>query len=1295
MSDSHQTKTTLIEELVALRAQVAALTQAEAARDQAQQADADWHHLTLENLSDAVLITDDAGKLIFVSPGAQRIFGYTVPEIEAMGQIADLLGDHLFVPNELAMHGELPNIERVIADKFGANHTLLVTVKQIASPHGTRLYTCRDITAYRATKIAYHQHLEELAAQRTANLTEINAQLRASEERYRMLYEQTPAMLHSIDAQGRLISVSDHWLAVMGYERDAVLGRKSVEFLTAATREYAENVTMPEFYRQGWIKDVNLQFVKKNGEVIDVLLSAIVMPGKQGHERHAMAVLIDVTERKRAEVALRASEARWRNLIETLPQGFGIRDENNISTYTNEAFCRMIGYTSDEIVGRSLYDFIAPGSFAEFEQQMQNQKTGAAPLYELIWVAKDGHHVPTLASPRPILDDQGNYRGSFAVITDITDLKQAQAALAASEARWRNLIETVPQGFGIRDENNISTYVNDAFCAMLGYAREEIIGQNLTRFLVPASIDKQQQQMLVQKTGQKARYELTWQAKDGHLVSTLISSHPIIDDAGHYRGSFAVIADITDFKQTQAALAASETRLKRAEHVAQIGHYEIEIASGNAIWSDETFRIFGRSPAEGAPNVEQYAALLHPDDREPLLSMFEHSITTGALFDLVYRIIRPDGEVRYVHSIGTLGEAPANQGKMFGTIQDITEQRAVQAALRENEDRFRLSFEFSHTGMALVSPTGAFIDVNQRTCDILGYTRDELMALDYTTITHPDDHTRFMASFGQALAGEYDSYTMEKRYLHKDGHVIWGVLSIAIIRDTAGAPMYATAQLVDVTEQHAVQAALRESEERFRQIASTISEVFWMTDLAMNTTLYVSPAYEKIWGRPCDTLYQDSGSWLDAIHPADRDGVVDVLQLHRQGTATKKEYRIIQPDGSIRWVQDRAFPVLNDAGEVYRIAGICEDITARKLAEDALRESEARLEAAQEHARLGNWEIDPTTWTGYWSKQMYELYYRDPATGVPTMDEYLELMHPDDREQFLIATNNKTAAFDHRTNPANGPVRHLSLTVNCIEDHAGEVVKVTGTVLDITTRKQAEQQQLALELEKRRAEILAKLVQDIKHEVGTSLTVIYSNLHLIKRQVAGLADNPKLAMLEKHIQYIEQLIDRMLMMARLDTISNLSMEQLDINRLAEITQRHFRVIVEENNLTLTLDLAADLPTIQADPHLIIQALQRIIENAVRYTPGPGTITLKTLTHDDEVLIEVRDTGIGINAADLPHIFERFYRVDQARSTRGAGLGLSIAQRIAEAHHGRIEVESEPGIGSTFRLYLPVTAPTLN
>ncbi len=1168
MSDSHHTKAALIEELAALRAQVAELTQAAAARDQARQTNTEWSHLALEYLSDAVLVTDDAGKPIFACPNAHLIFGYTAPEIEALGQINDLLGDHLFDPDELATHGELPNIECVIEDKFGANHTLLVTVKQIANHHGTRLYACRDITTYRQSETDQRQPCEEVTEQRTANLTAVNAQLRASEERYRLLYEQTPAMLHSIDAQGRLISVSDHWLAVLGYERDEVLGRKSVEFLTAASRKYAINVAMPEFYRRGWTKDIDFQFIKKNGEVIDVLLSAIVVPGTKDRERHALVVLIDVTEQNRVEAALRASEARWRNLI-----------------------------------------------------------------------------------------------------------------------------ETVPQGFGIRDENNISTYVNDAFCAMLGYAREEIIGQNLTRFLVPASIDKQQQQMLVQKTGQKARYELTWVAKDGHRVSTLISSHPIIDDAGDYRGSFAVIADITDFKQTQAALAASETRLKRAEHVAQIGHYEIDIASGSALWSDETFRIFGRSPAGGAPTVEAYTTLLHPDDRDAMFAMFEDTITTGTLFDLVYRIIRPNGEVRYVHSIGTRGDTPANQGKLFGTIQDITEQHAVQAALRENEERFRLSFEFSHTGMALVSPTGAFIDVNQRTCDILGYTRDELLAIDSMTITYPDDRPRSAAHFIEALGGEYDSYTMEKRYLHKDGHVIWGVLSIAIIRDAAGAPMYATAQLVDMTKQHAAQAALRESEERFRQIASTISEVFWMTDVATYTALYVSPAYEKIWGRSCETWYQDSRSWLDTIHPDDRHIVIEAIQNHRQGIATKNEYRIIQPDGSIRWIQDRAFPVLNDAGEVYRVAGICEDITARKLAEDALRESEARLEAAQERAMLGSWEINLATWTGYWSKQMYELYYRDPATGAPTMEEYMELIHPDDREHFIIAKNNHVTVSDHRTNPANGPVRHLSLTVNCIEDDTGEVIKFTGTVLDITARKQAEQQQLALELEKRRAEILAKLVQDIRHEVGTSLTVIYSNLHLIKRRVAGMAENPKLAMVEKHIRYIEQLIDRMLMMARLDTASDLSMEQLDINRLAEITRRHFQVILEENNLTLTLDLAPTIPTIRADPHLLMQALNRIVENAVRYTPDPGTITLKTLTRNDEIWIEVRDTGIGINAANLPHIFERFYRVDQARSTRGAGLGLSIAQRIIEVHHGRIEVESEPGTGSTFRICLPLAAPT--
>jgi PAS domain S-box-containing protein len=175
----------------------------------------------------------------------------------------------------------------------------------------------------------------------------------------------------------------------------------------------------------------------------------------------------DITERKQAEEALRESEELYRSLVETMPQGFGIRDENGVSTYANEQFCRMLGYSREEVVGHPLTDIVDPTSYDEFLQQLAKQKAGAPANYDLIWIAKDGRRVPTLISPRPILDGDGNFKGSFAVITDISERVKAEqererllAQIREQAQRMQHILDTVPEGVLLLDVDERIIMVN-------------------------------------------------------------------------------------------------------------------------------------------------------------------------------------------------------------------------------------------------------------------------------------------------------------------------------------------------------------------------------------------------------------------------------------------------------------------------------------------------------------------------------------------------------------------------------------------------------------------------------------------------------------------------------------------------------------------------------------------------------------------------------------------------------------------------------------------------------------------
>lgn len=259
-----------------------------------------------------------------------------------------------------------------------------------------------------------------LEEQRTAleRLTE-------SEQRLRCLYNDTPVMLHSIDREGLLVGVSKYWTEVLGYSREEVIGRRSTDFLTEDSRRYARDVVLPEFFRTGFCHNIHYQLVKKSGEVIDVLLSASAQRDENGAILTSLAVMTDVTEWKAAERALRESEARYRMIVETSQEGIVAADHTGRLTYLNRQFAEMLGYGISEIQGRSFQDLVERGLRDETVARQERRQQGVSEHYETILVRKDGSRIWASVSAIPVHDDQGEFTGSFAMISDVTRKKQA------------------------------------------------------------------------------------------------------------------------------------------------------------------------------------------------------------------------------------------------------------------------------------------------------------------------------------------------------------------------------------------------------------------------------------------------------------------------------------------------------------------------------------------------------------------------------------------------------------------------------------------------------------------------------------------------------------------------------------------------------------------------------------------------------------------------------------------------------------------------------------------------------
>src|SRR6266446_5956182 len=266
----------------------------------------------------------------------------------------------------------------------------------------------------------------------------------------------------------------------------------------------------------------------------------------------------------------------------------------------------------------------------------------------------------------------------------------------------------------------------------------------------------------------------------------------------------------------------------------------------------------------------------------------------------------------------------------------------IQALSRQKEDHLRLVIDTIPTMAWSVLADGAVDFVNQRWLEYTGLSFEKALKEANCTV-HPEDLPRVMEKWLVDMpAGE--PYEGEMRLRRADGEYRWFLNRTVPLRDERGkiVKWYGTA--TDIEDRKRAEDALRESEEKFRQLAENIREVFWMTTPDMDELLYVSPAYESIWGRSLESLRQRPQSFMEAIHTEDREHVVDILERQRE-EGFQVEYRVVRPDESVRWIRDRRFPVKNQSGKVYRIAGVAVDITERKHAGDALRRSAAELQA--------------------------------------------------------------------------------------------------------------------------------------------------------------------------------------------------------------------------------------------------------------------------------------------------------------------------------------------------------------
>ena len=481
----------------------------------------------------------------------------------------------------------------------------------------------------------------------------------------------------------------------------------------------------------------------------------------------------------------------------------------------------------------------------------------------------------------------------------------------------------------------------------------------------------------------------------------------------------------------------------------------------------------------------------------------------------------------------------------------------------------------------------------------------------------------------------------------------------------------------------------------------------WEADADTERFLFVSEGAERLFGYSMSEWRTDRGSfWAAHLHPDDREHCArTTLEARGAGRDHELEYRLVRADGSTAWVRDQVHMVRDDAGAVVKMRGITTDITEQYRAENALRHSEDRLRLALDAGQLGIWDLAPGTGEFLFSDKCYDLL-EVPAGTPMTYDSFLALIHPDDRErvreysQMVFRGDGPgDCEIEYRIDLPHGRERWLASRGRSHCDMTGRPIRIIGTMTDITRRVQSQREfeRLLAQLtaEKLRAEQASRAKDEflamLGHELRNPLAPIQTALELMALRQAGVPTREE-SIIRRQVNYLIGLVDDLLDVSRITSGQvSLTRKRVDLADLVEQALEMTSPLFEQRRHVLTVDVPRDVLCLNGDESRLTQVVANLLDNAARYTPPGGRVTVSARRRDDQAILEVVDSGVGIASDLLPRVFDLFVQAQRApdRAEGGLGIGLTMVRTLVRMHGGEVSVHSNRPTGTVFEVKLPL------
>lgn len=518
--------------------------------------------------------------------------------------------------------------------------------------------------------------------------------------------------------------------------------------------------------------------------------------------------------------------------------------------------------------------------------------------------------------------------------------------------------------------------------------------------------------------------------------------------------------------------------------------WEMEIDSCRYTFvSERALEILGHPVRTWLEHPDFNRIMVHPDDYERVAREGRTATAEGRSHRIEYRAVTADGNVVWLRDwIRVIPGAGGRPGLLRGVTVDVTERKEAERALHDSEERLsQIAGAIEDVVYMDEVATGRYLYVSPAYERVWGMSRDSLYADKdaWFDAVHPDDRPRLVESMRRLAAGGYEGeWREEYRLVRADGAVRWVWDVSAPVRDTTGRIVRMVGCTRDITARKEAEAAVREREESFRQIMGAIRDNVYMEDVRRGCFIYVSPAYEEIWGLSTESLYHDYRAWIDAIHPEDRWRIQASLEDLAAGGYRqdwRQEYRVVRPDGSVRWVWDNAVPIADETGTVHRMVGSARDITERKQSEAALREAQERYEIVRRATMDAVWDWDMRSDGVYWNEGLTSLFGYAPGDARAGATWWIENIHPADRERIVrsleetVSGAGNTWSGEYRFRRADGTHAHVLDRGYVIRDEHEHAIRMIGSMQDVTARREVEE---ALRESQQRYEIVSRATND-------------------------------------------------------------------------------------------------------------------------------------------------------------------------------------------------------------------------